>query len=359
MTTCLSYLRIVLFYLFTAPLNYALADNEPEFTTEVAVHTGKILKTTLHRYVLAYGIVEPEPASDAKPAASAKIAVPVPGILAQIHCYEGQQVKKGSLLFELDNRSNEALIAKAKVAAAFAEKNFARKQQLNSTDNISRKLYDEAEQLLQTALEDLSHAQIQAELLRIRAPLTAMVTAVHFKVGEAMSQNTVLAELIAMDRLDIAMRLPSLEAAEIRLGQAVDFSLSSDQDGKPTLETNPLHGSVTFIGATVDPLTDTILIRASLKADSGLRPGQFVKSRILVEERPERLAAPIASVLYKQGSSKLALVQGDSAKLISIKSGLKDGNLVEVESNNLHVGDTIVTEGVYGLPAETRIRVLQ
>jgi len=335
-----------------------LAD-EPELPTEVAVHTGKIVKTSLHRYVQAYGMVEPEPASDAKPAASAKIAVPVPGILAQIHCQEGQQVQKGSLLFELDNRNNEALIAKAKVAVAFAEKNFARKQQLNSTDNISRKLYDEAEQLLQTAREDLNHAQTQAELLRIRAPLTATVAAVHFKVGEAVSQNTVLAELVALDRLDIAMRLPSLEARDIRLGQAVVFSLSSEQEGRPALGTNAIRGSVTFIGASVDPLTDTILMRASLKAGSGLRPGQFVKSRILVEERPERLAVPIASVLNKQGGSVLALVHGDFAKLISIKSGLQEGNLIEIEADGLQAGDTIVTEGVYGLPAETRIRVLE
>ena len=155
------------------------------------------------------------------------------------------------------------------------------------------------------------------------------------------------------------MHIPSPEAGAIRLGQTVDFNLSSAQEDRPIIGTNAFRGNLTFIGATVDPLTDTLLVRASLKAGSGLRPGQFVKARILVEERPERLAAPITSVVNKQGGSMLALVNGDFAKLISIKSGLQDGDLIEIEADNVHAGDTIVTEGVYGLPTETRIQVLK
>ena len=173
---------------------------------------------------MAYGTVEPEPATGDKPAASSKIAAPMTGILTQTYCEEGQQVKKGALLFELDTRSADALIAKAEVAVEFAQKNFARKQQLNATDNISRKLYDEAEQLLQTARKDLLNAKTQRELLQIKAPLSGTVAAIHFKVGEAVSLNTVLADLIDLDRLDIAIRVPSLEAFALRLGQAVEIS---------------------------------------------------------------------------------------------------------------------------------------
>ena len=110
-----------------------LAEEQP-ISTEVAVQTGKIIKTTLHRYVMAYGMVEPEPAMRHTPAASSKISVPVSGILDQVLCEEGQRVKKGDVLFELDSRSSNALIAKAEVAVEYARKNFARKQQLNATE---------------------------------------------------------------------------------------------------------------------------------------------------------------------------------------------------------------------------------
>jgi membrane fusion protein (multidrug efflux system) len=353
------WLKILMIFACIIGCNSAVLAEEQELATEVAVQTGKITKTTLHRYVLAYGMVEPEPAMGGKPPASSKIAAPMMGILTQMYCEEGQHVKKGDLLFELDTRSTDALIAKAEVAVEFAQKNFARKQQLSSTDNVSRKLYDEAEQLLQTARKDLLNAKTQRELLQIKAPLSGTVAAIHFKVGEAVSLNTVMADLIDLERLDIAIRVPSQEATTLRLGQSVDISTASTQVWNGTDVPPSQRGTVTFIGSQVDPLTDTLLVRASLSHDSGLRPGQFVNTRILVEERPERLAVPIESVVTREGSSVIAVVEGDSAKLKVIKLGLRDGNLVEVAGENIREGMTIVTQGVYGLSAETHIRVVK
>jgi membrane fusion protein (multidrug efflux system) len=331
--------------------NPAVSADEPEPATEVAVQTGKITKATLHRYLMAYGTVEPEPARGGKPAASSKIAAPMSGILTQIHCEEGQHVKKGDLLFELDTRSADALIAKAEVAVEFARKNFARKQQLNATDNISRKLYDEAEQLLQTARKDLLNAQTQRELLQIKAPLSGTVAAIHFKIGEAVSLNTVLAELIDLDRLDIAIHVPSQEADALHLEQSIEISTAGSGSIQP--------GKLDFISPQVDPLTDTVLVRATLNKDSGLRPGQFVNVRIVVEEHPERLTVPIESVVTRDGNSVIAVVEGDNAKQKTVKPGLRDGDLIEISGEGLQEGMVIVTQGVYGLPPETRIRVLK
>lgn len=342
------WLKIVMLNVCIVCCNSAVWAEEPELATEVAVQTGKIIKTALHRYVMAYGMVEPEPATGGKPAASSKIAAPMTGILAQIHCEEGQQVTKGDLLFELDTRSADALIAKAEVAVEFAQKNFARKQQLNATDNVSRKLYDEAEQLLQIARKDLLNAKTQKDLLQIKAPLSGTVAAIHFKVGEAVSLNTVLADLIDLDRLNFVMRVPSQEATMLRLGQPVEISTGSLQPGK-----------LIFIRPQVDPLTDTVLVRATLNKDSGLRSGQLLSVRIVVEERPERLAVPVESVVTREGASMIAVVEGDSAKQKIIKPGLRDGNLVEISGEGLQEGMTVVTQGVYGLPPETRIRVLK
>ncbi|HEY8095746.1 MAG TPA: efflux RND transporter periplasmic adaptor subunit [Methylobacter sp.] len=345
------WIKIVVLSACIVCCNSAVWAEEPEFATEVAVQTGKITKATLHRYVMAYGTVEPEPATGGKPPASSKIAAPTMGILTQIYCEEGLQVKKGDLLFELDTRSADALIAKAEVAVEFAQKNFARKQQLNATDNISRKLYDEAEQLLQTARKDLLNAKTQKDLLQIKAPLSGTVAVIHFKIGEAVNLNTILADLIDLDRLDIVIHVPSQEAAALRLGQTAEISTAGNMPIQP--------GKLAFIGSQVDPLTDTVLVRATLNKASGLRPGQFVSVRIVVEELFGRLAVPIESVANKQGESVIAVVEGDSAKQKVIKPGLRDGNLIEISGEGLQEGMTVVTQGVYGLPSETHVRVLR
>ena len=59
-------------------------EDSEEAATDVAVHVGKIVRTTLYRYVTAYGTVEPEPATAGKPAAGGFLSSPVGGILAEI-----------------------------------------------------------------------------------------------------------------------------------------------------------------------------------------------------------------------------------------------------------------------------------
>jgi membrane fusion protein (multidrug efflux system) len=335
-----------------------LSADEPEVVTDVAVQIGKVTRTTLRRYVTAYGMVEPQPAINGKPPASSKIAAPIAGILNQVYCEEGQRVQKGARLFELDTRTADALIDKAKVAVEFAQKNFARKQQLIATDNTSRKLYDEAGQLLEAARKDLSSAQTQRELLQIKAPLSGTATAIHFKIGEAVGLNAVLADLIDLDRLDIALKVPSQEAAALRLGQPVKIYAGTETQGNT--EPKPVQESkVAFISPQIDPLSDTVLVRTSLDTDAGLRPSQFVTARIVVEERQQRLAVPIKSVVTNENTSLIALVEGDRAKQKMVKLGLRDGDFVEVEGESIKEGMTVVTEGVYGLPPETRIRVVK
>jgi membrane fusion protein (multidrug efflux system) len=165
--------------------------------------------------------------------------------------------------------------------------------------------------------------------------------------------------LIDLDRLDIAIRVPSSEAISIRLKQPVDISVGSSLSTNRTDITPIQRGTVMFIGSQVDPLTDTVLVRTTLHTESGLRPGQFVSVSIVVEQRTDRLAVPIDSVVNREGASVIAVVEGDNAKQKVIKPGLRDGNLIEVDGEGLHEGMTIVTQGVYGLPPETRIRVIK
>jgi membrane fusion protein (multidrug efflux system) len=79
----------------------------------------------------------------------------------------------------------------------------------------------------------------------------------------------------------------------------------------------------------------------------------------VVEERPARLAVPVESVVSREGNAVIAVVEGDRAKQKPVKTGLRDGGLVEVEGEDLREGMGIVTQGVYGLPVESRIRVVK
>jgi len=304
--------------------------------TEVPVHVGKIKRVTLRGYVTAYGTVEAEPAGD-RQAASARVAPSVPGVVTEVKCVEGQRLDKGALLFQLDSRA-------ADVVAAFAEKSLERQKRLVQVDGTSQKALQETEQQLATA-------RAQQALLRVQAPLAGTVVRVNVRPGEAVDLTTTLAEVVDLDRLVVSAQVPSSELAALKAAQPAEVLV--DKSGPPIL------GTVTYISSEVDAKTGTALVRASVPANSGLRPGQFVTLRIVSEEHKDRLAVPVESLVKDaEGGTVIALVQGDKAAQKVVKAGLREDGLIEVEADGLQADMPVVTQGAYGLPKETKIRVL-
>ena len=307
---------------------------------EVPVHVGKITRATLRSYVTAYGTVEAEPRGE-RAAASARVAPPVPGVVTEVKCVEGQRVNKGDVLFQLDSRA-------ADVAVDFARKTLERQKKLVEADGSSQKALQDAEQALAAALA-------QQALLQIQSPLTGMVTRVNTKIGEAADLTTVLAEVVDLDRLVVSANVASAELAALKAGQPVEV-ISPDS-------TNVVNTSLIYASAQVDPKTGSGLARAGLPANSALRPGQFVKIRIISEEHKDRLAVPVVSVAKDaHGKIYIALVDGEKAARKEVTLGLRDGDQVEVEGDGIEADETVVTEGAYSIIMTevdfTKIRVL-
>lgn len=327
------------------------AGEEEGIVTDVAVHVGKIVRATLHRYVTAYGTVEPEPPGDGKPAAGAYLSAPVGGILAEIRCAEGRPVASGAVLFRLDTRLAEVAVAKTGKALEFAEQTFERQKKLLAADGTSQKTYQEAELQLTTARNDLVTAQTELSLLEIKAPLAGTVVRINARLGQSVEPNTVLAEVIALDRLVVTAQVPSREAGLLKPGQSVDFGAGS-----------AAAGTLTVVGKDIDPKTDTVLVRASVPAGAGFRPGQFLSLRIVSEERRDVLAVPEASLIADSvggDTGLIVLVEGDKAVRKPVRAGLRDGGLAEVEGEGLKEGLTIVTTDAYNVTGGTKIHIIE
>ncbi len=321
------------------------SESEP-ITADMSVHTGMIQKASLHRFVTAYGKVEPEPAAPGRVPANAEVASPVAGIVAHIDCVEGQRVSKGTVLFRLDSRVTEVALEKTKKALAFAENNFERQKTLLSVEGTSKKAYLEAEQQLNAARAELRAAETDLALTTVTAPLDGTVVKINSEPGEAVELNTVLAVIVDLNRLVAAVSVPSAEAAGLKVGQPVRF------------EKNEAAGAVLYVGAQVDEKTDTLPVRISIPAGGGFHPGQFLSVRIVSEERAGCLAVPEAAVIADAVGSEtgtIVLVQGDKAVRKAVKLGLREAGLVQVEGEGLKEGLAIVTEDAYAVPDGVKI----
>lgn len=323
---------------------------EEDSTPEVTVHVGKINKVTLHRAVIAYGLVEPQPAGVNSAPASAHIAAPFAGILDRVNCHEGQKVKKGSLLFSLDSRLADLQVEKAEHALSFAKVTYKRQKELLAAEGTSRKNVEEAEQQYNNAGNELADARTQAKLLQIAAPIDGTITQIHVRPGEAVETTTVLADIVNLEKLVVTVTVPSREALLLKPGQMVEIGAGQARE----------EGELIFVGSEVDPGSDTVVARASLPADSTHKPGQFLSIRIICEEHRNCLAvAETGLVRDDEGKPVILLVEGETAVQKSVTVGIVDAGMVEIAAEGLEEGQQVVTEGAYGLPDKTKIIIIE
>jgi membrane fusion protein (multidrug efflux system) len=199
-----------------------------------------------------------------------------------------------------------------------------------------------------TSLRTLQAAEAQLALLRVTAPLSGTVARVNVKPGQAVDLTTVVAEVMDLNRLAVSAEIPAAEAGDLKPGNPVEV-----------LTAPPVTTELSFVSPNVAKDNDTVLVRALLPADSGLRPGQFVPLRIVTAVHTNCLAAPGESVVTDEGGkSVIALVKGDEAAQKAVQAGLRENGWVEVAGDGLKEGDSVVTIGAYGLPAKTKIQVV-
>lgn len=346
------------YYLFQGRHSEISEEQEEEVAVEVNVHAGAISRSVMHGYVVAYGRVEPAPASGNSPSANVRITAPVDGIISEVMCVEGQDVSQADVLFQFDSRIVKTAVGQAQEAVKFAEGNLVRQKQLMESRGTSEKLLQQAEYELARAKDELARAETELSLLQVTAPISGTIVRVLARPGETFTASSTLAEMIDRKRLVVEFRVPSDETALLKPGQKVAIEIDERADGSNG-EVGQVSGELTFIDSVVDPDSDTVLARASVPPESELRPGRFVKVRTTYLEKSNCLVVPEESlVTTPEGQTVIAVIENDRAFQRVVQPGLRENGMVEIQSEGIHEGMRVVTVGAYGLLPETRIRIV-
>jgi len=331
---------------------------EETLETIVPVEVAQMRRMMMHDYVRAYGSIAPDPGFGASTPASVRISSPADGLVTEVRCVVGQEVHQGEVLFSLYDQPARLAVEQATQAVKFAEENFQRQEKLKEVQGTSAKLFLEAQQQLDSARNQLNRARVELDLLSVKAPFEGTVMEVSARVGQTVGQTETLGQLVDLKRLVANVRVPDLEVTRLKAGQRVEFEtitpdISSDrQIPDPT-------GHVDYIDHRVDPNDGTVAVWVTLPIEAALRPGQFVRARIVVAEHGDCLVVPEESVVTTpEGQTVVAVVHGDEAVTVPIARGLTEDGWTEVEGQGLTPQMRVVTVGAYGLPGKTKIRVM-
>lgn len=267
----------------------------------------------------------------------------VAGRVVQLGFRDGQRVRKGALLVQLDDQLPRAQVAQAQAELSIARANDKRNRELVAQGFISQRTLDESAANLQVAQAKLELARATAARLRIVAPFDGIAGIGKVSVGEYVKDGAEIVNIEDLDHMFVDFRLPERYQSQVRVGQAVQVAL----DAVPGAQ---FRAQVRALDPQVDANGRSILVRASLdNSELRLRPGMFARVGLTLATRKGALVVPEASIVPKaNGAEVFRVLQGadgqQTAQGAAVELGLRVEGFVEVVGG-LAAGDTVVTAG--------------
>ena len=290
---------------------------------------------------------------------TAAIRSQVTGTLQKIAIQEGQEVRQGDLLFEIDPRPfrNAFRIAEAdqqklKVQLEAARTQVDRYHSLNSGQLISQEQYqkiqDDARVLEAEVIAGesrLANAAFQLECSSIRAPIAGRTGYLNVHEGDLVRANDsgTLVTINQLSPIYVLFGVPQHYLAALSRYRA-EQTLKV-RAGPPGTDEEPEMGELAFIDNAVDSATGTIRLKAAFaNACNHLWPGQFVAVTVILAE-PEVLTVPSSAVQTSQNGQQVFVVAADQTAVLRPVTIERTHGGLAVVSQGLKEGETVVIDG--------------
>jgi len=288
----------------------------------------------------------------------------VDGIIRQIKVEEGSLVNKGSLLIEineidymLDSKRSEAALKQAEANLDNAQAEYKRQEALYKEELVTKQQFDDittkvalAKAALDGAKATLAISREKLTRTKIYSPLNGAVKEKKVSVGDYVRNGTPLLQLIRVNPLKLNFTVSEKDAASIKIGQEVAFSV----DSYPAKQ---FKGKVSLFYPNVEEKTRTLQAEALVNnSDRLLKPGFFARTLIYTSAPREVVLAPITALLYDNSIIRIFVVEGNKARERVIKIGGKYGEFVEV-LEGLKELEQIVVVGQNNLSEGVKVNV--
>lgn len=273
------------------------------------------------------------------------------GRIATINFRDGVSVSKGALLLSLDAATQSAEFEQARANLGLAQANQKRNQELFEKKFISQQSLDNTGAALKVQEAALALAQARLDKMRIRAPFSGVVGIRNVSVGDYVKEGQELINLEDIATLKVDFRLPESSLGQLKPGQVIEISADA-------LPGQRFEAVLDAINPLVDTNGRAISCRARLSnADARLRPGMFVRVRLIFEKRSNVLLIPEQALVPDARTPYVFQVTDGKARRVVVKPGLRRDAQVEIVAG-LSAGDEVVTAGQLKLRDGAPVRVI-
>ena len=294
--------------------------------------------------------LEVEALGTARASESIDVTAKVSNLVTAIRFTEGQQVRKGDVLVELDGAQARADLAVADAALKESSSQLKRSRELYETKVLSDQQIEQIESTYAANVARVAAARSRLSDTVIRAPFDGRVGLRRASVGGLVAPGTVITTLDDTSTIKLDFTVPERVVAAMKPG----LTLAAKSVAYPG---QVFEGKVASVDSRVDPSTRSVVVRALVPNGDGLlKPGMFLNVH-LSRGTADVLVVPEESLLPEQGDVFVYVVQDGKATKRKIQTGQRDVGSVQV-TDGLQAGELVVTEGTQKLREGASVKVV-
>jgi membrane fusion protein (multidrug efflux system) len=268
---------------------------------------------------------------------SVDISTKTSNIVTAVTFRDGERVKRGQVLVQLDDAQARADVAAAQAALTESESQYNRSRELLNTQALSKSSFDQLEATLKANRARLGAASARLEDTVIRAPFSGRVGLRRVSVGTLISPGDVITTLDDTSVIKLDFSVPENFLASLREGLSIRATA-------PAYPGRSFSGSVSSIDSRVDVATRAVIVRALLANEDGaLKPGMFLNVSLANDER-EALVIPEEALTPEAERQFVFVVADGKASRREVRIGGRRPGTVEITAG-LTAGERVVVEG--------------
>jgi multidrug efflux system membrane fusion protein len=315
-------------------------------------------------------LINPPPVGHVMPYSTVTIRPQIGGVISQVHFQEGQEVKKGDLLFTIDPRPMQAALDAARAARTRdqaqlenAKIQFDREQKLFDQKLVSQDEFDTSkaglDALIGTVAADhaaITNADLNLEFTGIRAPFDGRTGSLQFHEGNVVkAPDDTLLTINQIHPIYVVFAVPEQYLPEIK--REMREKTLKVQATFQNMDAPP-QGELTFIDNAVDMTTGMIQLKATFSnEDNTLWPGQFVQVALTLSDLTNAIVVPSQAVQTGQNGQFVYVVKPDQiAEERPVTIGITYQGEIVVQSG-LKAGETVVTDGQLRLAPGVKVSI--
>ena len=293
-----------------------------------------VLTTTVERLPLA---VEIEAVGTARAREAVDITSKATNTVTTVRFTEGQQVRSGEVLVELDGAQAKADLVAARAALKESESTFNRSRDLFARQALSESQLEQIEATLIANRARVAAAEARVADTVIRAPFSGKVGLRRVSVGSLVSPGTVITTLDDSSVIKLDFDVPETFVSVVETGLSV-AATSIAYPGET------FEGQVSSVDSRVDPVSRSVTVRAEIPNGEGLlKPGMFMSVRVAREPTPA-LVVPESAIVPERGSVFVFVVGEGRAERREVTIGRREPGRVEL-LGGVEAGERVVVQG--------------